>query len=78
MILNHWNQRFLIFIIYYTELNIFNSEKLTFIHNVFYEEIFELIAYGVLLRAGSLLVQNEVSGISADSAENIGNSGFDR
>ena len=53
-------------------------EKLTFTHNIFYEEIFELIAYGVLLRAGSLLVQNEVSGISADSAENIGNSGFDR
>ena len=53
-------------------------EKLTFTHNVFYEEIFELIAYGVLLRAGSLLVQNEVSGIAADSADNIGNSGFDR
>ena len=53
-------------------------EKLTFTHNVFYEEVFELIAYGVLLRAGSLLVQNEVSGNAADSAANIGNSGFDR
>ena len=53
-------------------------EKLTFTHNVFYEEVFELIAYGVLLRAGSLLVQNEVSDNTADSADNIGNSGFDR
>jgi len=53
-------------------------EKLTFTHNVFYEEVFELIAYGVLLRAASLLVQNEVSGNAADSAANIGNSGFDR
>lgn len=53
-------------------------EKLTFTHNVFYEEVFELIAYGVLLRAANLLVQNEVSGNAADSAANIGNSGFDR
>jgi len=53
-------------------------EKLTFTHNVFYEEVFELIAYGVLLRAGSLLVQNEVFGNAADSAANIGNSEFDR